>query len=1261
VANPLIPGISFQVNTLSGGSLTTGLISYWNLQGNSIDLYGPNNGTDTSISYGTTYGKVGQGALFGAASKIDAGAPSSMNFGTGSVSLAAWVKLTSTAQSGFVTKRSNGGSGPEMGFAGGAIQYNYADGLGTNGVFTTQSKQVNDGAWHFVVAVWNRAGSVLQLYTDGVTDGSTALSTTTGTDTAHLIIGYGYYMVGTLNGDIDEVGVWSKALSANEITDLYNGGAGQTMAGNIVDTVSAVDNTPTIEISLLGAISVTDKPTAADKLTEIMVGGAVWFNVTDKPTVGDASVTVRLKDTFSVYDTPNDADIAPTISITGGITTLSVNVYDTDTDTDNLIDLQVDLVDLFVSDVDTNSDTLTVFLPILSGVVVTDIDTGVDTITLIQLNPEQINVYDANTEGESCQVNIAQEGAIFIFDIESTLDSSTIVIPTYLISVSDVDIESESTTIQVPSLGSIVVYDNDVESDVAPTVVLPILNLSVSDIEIDSDYATIVEPTYSFSVSDGESDTDSISNVFIVGQGLFIYDSAIEQESVTIQIPNVGSISLVDTDSGVDTIQDIQLTSYLSVADIDIDTDTIGGLITTPLYIAVSDIDGDNDVVLTVVLPRLNISVSDVDTDSDTSTITIPQVGSISVADIDVSTDTVGGLIITPLRASVSDIGSGTDLAIVQMPTYLIVVSDIEINSDTTTVQVPTLGTILVNDIDSDTDVITNITLNPLEFVVSETQYVNDFPIFEEFSFFTLDEIDIDQDFSSVTIPILLINISDVVTDTDSITILVPTVGAISVSDGDINGDSITVRVPSLGSINVSDVATGVDTISGLIETPLYINVSDYDGAIDTPTILLPILSGLVVTDGEAEQESISIIVQTAGIRVFSVSESEVETDTLQNIELFSYLTIADSEAEQESIDVEVISSLSVFDTEVEVDTLTDIELTSNISVSDIDADSDTAIILIPIYRISVSDYDGVNDFPVFEEFNFFVAEESDIEGESITIVIPILHLNVSDIETAVDTIYDAELISYLSVSDVDSEGEAITIFLLQLCVSVEDAETEQESATTRLISYIDTFDVNTESDVVYDIEIIEEGLIVYDSTSESEEVVVTIPALGNIQIVETNSSQEYVDIEIIDEGLLVYDIVSEQENVQIEIESFLLLISVADTESAIDIVIFEERSLFIIEESDTQHEFVSLMLTPLLFVVIDSDVENEFVSINLPQLLGEFTLQLSFTFNPYILLADQETFTLMSSYAPNYILMRPDVNFVIQNTYNQPSIVLTP
>ena len=37
------------------------LVSYYKLEGNSNDSKGSNNGTDTSVDYGTAYGKFGQG------------------------------------------------------------------------------------------------------------------------------------------------------------------------------------------------------------------------------------------------------------------------------------------------------------------------------------------------------------------------------------------------------------------------------------------------------------------------------------------------------------------------------------------------------------------------------------------------------------------------------------------------------------------------------------------------------------------------------------------------------------------------------------------------------------------------------------------------------------------------------------------------------------------------------------------------------------------------------------------------------------------------------------------------------------------------------------------------------------------------------------------------------------------------------------------------------------------------------------------------
>jgi hypothetical protein len=227
VPNALALTKAFQVNTLSGGTLTTGLISYWNMQGNSNDYWGTNNGTDTSITYGTSYGKVAQGALFnGSNSMIALGSPSSKT----AFSYAVWIKMTGNApvSSAYIIALQ------------GTQSLNLAVNYSTNYLATilypamgsnlndNTSHNMNDSTWHFVVLTWS--GTTLTLYRDGSNVGSSSASAAnagggTGSIGVNGTGGNSTYFP----GDIDEVGIWSRALTTTEISDLYNGGAGQTM------------------------------------------------------------------------------------------------------------------------------------------------------------------------------------------------------------------------------------------------------------------------------------------------------------------------------------------------------------------------------------------------------------------------------------------------------------------------------------------------------------------------------------------------------------------------------------------------------------------------------------------------------------------------------------------------------------------------------------------------------------------------------------------------------------------------------------------------------------------------------------------------------------------------------------------------------------------------------------------------------------------------------------------------------------------------
>ncbi len=224
----------FQKDT--NGTLTTSLVSYYKLEGNSNDFYGSNNGTDTSVTYGSSYGKVNEGADFGSASNTTTPLWLSSN---ATFSYAFWVYVPNTSLQGVFV--SNGHTNLSVG-SGVAVG---VGGAGSSATFQTTGNQLivlasgvawmptgaNLGTgWHFVVVT--RDGTTMKAYIDNVQTPTLTASTAT----PNTPSGNGWFDMGdTTNqfanfvGYLDEIGIWSKVLSSQEITDLYNSGAGQTM------------------------------------------------------------------------------------------------------------------------------------------------------------------------------------------------------------------------------------------------------------------------------------------------------------------------------------------------------------------------------------------------------------------------------------------------------------------------------------------------------------------------------------------------------------------------------------------------------------------------------------------------------------------------------------------------------------------------------------------------------------------------------------------------------------------------------------------------------------------------------------------------------------------------------------------------------------------------------------------------------------------------------------------------------------------------
>jgi alpha-L-arabinofuranosidase len=198
--------------------------AYYALEGNALDTSGNGfNGTANAVSY--VAGKVGaQAAQFNGSSSYVA-IPRSI---TDDFTVALWVKTTDTAGSGgaqwwagkgLVDGEVNGG-GADWGTA--IVNGKFAFGVGSSSGDTTiaSSVSVNDGTWHHLAATRNNTSGAMQVYVDGVLRGSGSGPTGSRTWPPNLRIGSLQTANNVLNGTLDDVRLYSRILTADEISAI---------------------------------------------------------------------------------------------------------------------------------------------------------------------------------------------------------------------------------------------------------------------------------------------------------------------------------------------------------------------------------------------------------------------------------------------------------------------------------------------------------------------------------------------------------------------------------------------------------------------------------------------------------------------------------------------------------------------------------------------------------------------------------------------------------------------------------------------------------------------------------------------------------------------------------------------------------------------------------------------------------------------------------------------------------------------------------
>lgn len=226
-------------STLGAPPNNLGLVGYWTMDGKDInwatgritDRSGNGNpgllsGMSTSTS--PVLGKIGQAISFnGSTQGVIVANSSPLTIETGDAAWSAWIYPLNAGDSvdfeQVILDKEQGGGG-----FGGIYMFLKANHLCIyNGSASCGSLTIQNGKWYHVVII--KSGTTATPYVNGVAD--TPISWSGGGQPQNLGIGIDSATGGRFfTGSIDEVRVYNRALSASEVTKLYNAGGAKQSA-----------------------------------------------------------------------------------------------------------------------------------------------------------------------------------------------------------------------------------------------------------------------------------------------------------------------------------------------------------------------------------------------------------------------------------------------------------------------------------------------------------------------------------------------------------------------------------------------------------------------------------------------------------------------------------------------------------------------------------------------------------------------------------------------------------------------------------------------------------------------------------------------------------------------------------------------------------------------------------------------------------------------------------------------------------------------
>lgn len=212
----------------SSNSLKNGLVGWWTFDGVNVTSTGAidssgngNSGTRTGTK--VTTGKIGQALSFnGSNGFVSSTHSTSLNI-TGNITISAWVKPNAAAMAGYpmIVTKGAVNTGYLLFLNSGLLTFRLTFSPDRN---VTTNIRLTTSTWNYITAVYD--GTLAKVYVNGVFNNSASYAGVT-LDSNTNSLGIGGRESNFLDGALDDVRIYNRALSGAEIAQLYTMGGGK--------------------------------------------------------------------------------------------------------------------------------------------------------------------------------------------------------------------------------------------------------------------------------------------------------------------------------------------------------------------------------------------------------------------------------------------------------------------------------------------------------------------------------------------------------------------------------------------------------------------------------------------------------------------------------------------------------------------------------------------------------------------------------------------------------------------------------------------------------------------------------------------------------------------------------------------------------------------------------------------------------------------------------------------------------------------------